>query len=478
MIRRLINNSVLVVSISIVGVATVMLIAMYVFSVAQPIIDTSIISLSYVIGYGLVALTVIAICCATAIMLSGSFEFVGARWFSFLIAKSKAKRKLLRSEFEFRVLEKDQQGYIFSRPDSQFVGRNVSLESEPFTNNSLPSHNPISLQAWSFLNSPPAQPAQITNDSVPMLEAQPENSLNFEQVARKALASRGAGRFIAFGGMGSGKTTLAKHVVNYAMDEIGNRGGQVYVIDPHAPKIVWGDGLKVIGAGLDYQGIASFLNWIIEDVKARYEAGCGDDSKPLPEPFKPNFVICEEWAGVIAELQASGNWSDVHNRTFYQDARKAGIGFFLVAHEHTVKALGLQGMSNLLNGVEYFITLGKDAITDQYSATIGQSFKDKSPHTLDTPGPYNGRLYYSAMQIENEKSKTDKYMVIDQPVMPEFIVKDPDPDPDPEPEQRAEVIRKLHSEGLSKQAIAEHFGYKTCSGRIFYQIKDALNGEA
>jgi hypothetical protein len=245
----------------------------------------------------------------------------------------------------------------------------------------------------------------------PMLEA-PSNDIHFEAIARKALGSRGAGRFIAFGGMGSGKTTLAKHIVNYAIQEIAeSRAGQVYVIDPHAPKIVWGDGLKVIGAGMDYEAIADFLDYTVADIKARYKAGCGDDSRSLPAPYKPNFIVCEEWAGVIAELQATKRWTPVHNRTFYQDARKAGIGFFLVAHEYTVNALGLQGVSNLLNGVEYFITLEKDAITDEYRATLGNGFRDKNAYNLITPGPFQGRMYYSSTQVESERQKTDKYLI-------------------------------------------------------------------
>ncbi|KKM84199.1 hypothetical protein LCGC14_1301660 [marine sediment metagenome] len=262
-----------------------------------------------------------------------------------------------------------------------------------------------------------AYPASIIRDAaaVPLLEAPPE-ALRFSDVAQKALSSRGAGRFIVFGSMDSGKTTLAKWTVQYAIQEIvRNQGGRVFIIDPHAPKVVWGDSLTVIGAGMDYRSIRAFLDHVKSDIKARYDAGCGDDSAPLPEPYKPNFIICEEWTGVIAELKSKKQWTDEDNRMLYMDSRKAGWGYLLVSHEHTVGALGLTGMGNLLAGVEYFITLEKDAITGEHSATLGNSFKDKNVYDLITPGAFSGRMYYSDAQAEDERSLTHKYLALAPP---------------------------------------------------------------
>lgn len=259
-------------------------------------------------------------------------------------------------------------------------------------------------------------PAQIVNqieNSVPLLEA-PMEDLDFESVVRESLATRDSGRFIAFGSQGSGKTTLVKHFIQCAIDEVCNAGGDVYVIDPHAPKVVWPfhPSVKIIGAGLDYDSVKAFLFWLIQEKKKRYEAGCGDDNQPLPEPYKPIIVICEEWNGIVDKLVKDDIWDDV-NQLLYRDARKASIGFMLITHEHTVGALGLIGKGNLLSGVEYFITLEKDRINRTYNATLGSSFKDKNPYQLSTPGAYHGRMYYSAEQIISERAKTDKYLVID-----------------------------------------------------------------
>jgi hypothetical protein len=289
-----------------------------------------------------------------------------------------------------------------------------------------------------------AYPASIikgADSDVPLLEAAAE-ALHFSTVAQKALSSRGAGRFIVFGSMDSGKTTLAKWTVQYAIQEIvKNKGGRVFIIDPHAPKIVWGDGLTVIGAGMDYRSIRAFLDYVKGDIKARYEAGCGDDAAPLPAPFKPNFIICEEWTGVIAELKSKKQWTDEDNRMLYMDSRKAGWGYLLVAHEKTVGALGLTGMGNLLAGVEYFITLNKNAITGEHSATMGNSFKDKNIYDLITPGAFNGRMYYSDVQVKSERSKINKYPALAPPPPPpaeeESIL-----DLDVEPEQGSEPSEK------------------------------------
>jgi len=263
-----------------------------------------------------------------------------------------------------------------------------------------------------------AYPASIIKDAdsdVPLIEA-PAEALHFSTVAQKALASRGAGRFIVFGGMDSGKTTLAKWTVQYAIQEIvRNQGGRVFIIDPHAPKVVWGDSLTVIGAGMDYKSIRAFLDHVKSDIKARYEAGCGDDTAPLPEPYRPNFIICEEWTGVVAELKAKKQWTDEDNRMFYMDSRKAGWGYLLVAHEKTVGALGLTGMGNLLAGVEYFVTLNKNAITCEHSATLGSGLRDKAAYDLITPGAFDGRMYYSDVQAEGERSKTHKYLALAPP---------------------------------------------------------------
>lgn len=293
-------------------------------------------------------------------------------------------------------------------------------------------------------------PASIVNQAlqgIPPLDDSPV-TMNFETIARKALASRGAGRFILYGGADSGKTTLARHLISYAMFEIvQQRGGEVYIVDPHAPKVIWskaGRGLRVIGGGQDYASIRVFLDRVKANIQQRYADGCGDDSKPLPEPHRPMLIICEEWTGVIARLKADKQWDITDNQAFYMDARKAGIGYLLVAHEKTTFALGLERMGGLLNGVEYFITLDKNAITDEHSAILGTSFKDKNPYSLITPGPFQGQEFYTPEQAETERAKTGKYLMLAAQSIateqPSSTILDLDVEPNPEPSDDERTI--------------------------------------
>lgn len=332
--------------------------------------------------------------------------------------------KLERDASLMAVTNESQTFFAYLDGDGVFSVHAAHLQhrlSEKLLGSGAPDNDQTQLLKWALFT---GRKQKIVNELIDGMGQGPV-VLNFETVARKALSGRGAGRFIVFGGMDSGKTTLAKHAVNYAIHEIAeNQRGQIFIIDPHAPKTVWGENLTVIGGGMDYTSIRLFLDRVKADIKARYAAGCGDDSKPLPHPYKSCFVVCEEWAGVIAELKSKKQWTDEDNRTFYMDSRKAGWGFLLVCHEYTVGALGLQGMGNLLSGVEYFVTLEKDAVTDRYSATLGQSFKDKNPYDLITPGAYNGRMYYSEVQAASEKSKTDKYLVLGPVSVPEPLAID------------------------------------------------------
>lgn len=293
-------------------------------------------------------------------------------------------------------------------------------------------------------------PASIINQAVQDIPL-PDGGLvtmNFETIARKALASRGAGRFILYGGADSGKTTLARHLISYAMFEIvQQRGGEIYIIDPHAPKVIWskaGRGLRVIGGGQNYASIRIFLDRVKANIRQRYADGCGDDSKPLPEPHRPMIIICEEWTGVIARLKADKKWDVTDNQAFYMDARKAGIGYLLVAHEKTTFALGLERMGGLLNGVEYFITLDKNAITGEHSAILGTSFKDKTPYTLITPGPFQGQEFYTPEQAVTERAKTGKYLMLAARSItteqPPSTILDLDVEPNPEPNDDEQTI--------------------------------------
>jgi hypothetical protein len=140
-------------------------------------------------------------------------------------------------------------------------------------------------------------------------------------------------------------------------------------------------------------------------------------------------------------------WSEEDIKTFYMDARKAGWGYLLVAHEHTTKALGLDRLGNLLSGVEYFITLDCNAITDRHTATLGRSFQDKEAYPLITPGPFYGPMTYTTAEAEAETVKTDKYLTFDDLT---FVVAEPD-EPNEDETKAIEAFETLRS-GATKSS--------------------------
>lgn len=338
------------------------------------------------------------------------------QWFALRQAEFLRDKTIVRNEEKRSNTEADM-AYIEMVARAKFLAATLSQVRRGLI-------HPAALNDGKFSSFPSQVINQIEQGSSEPVSA--DDILTFEDIATKALASRGAGRFIVFGGMDSGKTTLAKHTVRLASTIIGRQGGQVYIIDPHAPKTVWPDGVTVIGAGMDYVSIRGFLDHVKADVKARYEAGCGDDQKPLPHPYKPNFIICEEWTGVIFALKAMKMWDDDDVKMFYMDSRKAGWGYLLVSHEYTTIALGLNRLGNLLSGVEYFITLDKNAITDEHSATLGRKFKDKEAYPLLTPGPFYGPLTYNADEAKSEADKADKYLTFDD--LRFVVAEEPKPD--------------------------------------------------
>ena len=71
---------------------------------------------------------------------------------------------------------------------------------------------------------------------------------------------------LLFGGMGAGKSWTARYLV---MQKV-RAGHQVVVLDPHAANHEW-QGIRHIGAGMDYQAIAAFLRWYLDEIERRYQ---------------------------------------------------------------------------------------------------------------------------------------------------------------------------------------------------------------
>lgn len=132
---------------------------------------------------------------------------------------------------------------------------------------------------------------------------------------------------LIFGAPGSGKTTMALHIVS----ERVKKGHDVVVLDSHDQKGKWGK-LKAIGGGKDFQAIDDFLLSLREEVDRRYQEYY--EGKHEAE-FDKLTIVVEEFT----------NWSDkVANSkeiaALIPDARKVGVYLLMIAHSDTLSSLG------------------------------------------------------------------------------------------------------------------------------------------
>jgi hypothetical protein len=162
---------------------------------------------------------------------------------------------------------------------------------------------------------------------------------------------------IAIGESGSGKSTLARAIVSES-----SKIGDVTVIDPHGRSNDW-LGLKVIGAGRDYEGIDQFMRATLTTMSKRYkeyEAGCNE--------FKRLTVVIDETTSIAQKCD--------HWQQFFSDVscegRKVEMRLIVLIHGKGVKTLSLEGQGDLRHNLQ-FIYLGKHAVKqDKLAATMAR----------------------------------------------------------------------------------------------------------
>jgi len=177
----------------------------------------------------------------------------------------------------------------------------------------------------------PPEPAPVTPASVSTTETTADTTAYLQNF----LEYPG----LLFGGMGAGKSWTARYLV---MQKV-RAGHQVVVLDPHAANHEW-QGIRQIGAGMDYQAIAAFLQWYLDEIERRYQA------------FNRSGLTEEDWqqtlrqqghvTSVVAEEMT--NWADrlpgdIGSRFFksaMSDSRKVLMPPLFVAHDRTLSALG------------------------------------------------------------------------------------------------------------------------------------------
>ncbi|XGV99626.1 MAG: hypothetical protein ACAF41_11890 [Leptolyngbya sp. BL-A-14] len=171
----------------------------------------------------------------------------------------------------------------------------------------------------------PAMPVTPTSDSTSDPTAYLQNFLEYPG--------------LLFGGMGAGKSWTARYLVM----QKARAGHQVVVLDPHAANHEW-QGIRHIGAGMDYRAIAEFLSWYLDEIERRYQefnkSGLSEEDwqQSVRQQGRIISVVCEEMTNWADRLPG-----DIGSRFFksaMSDSRKVLMPPLFVAHDRTLSALG------------------------------------------------------------------------------------------------------------------------------------------
>ncbi|MBW4474989.1 MAG: hypothetical protein KME45_32105 [Stenomitos rutilans HA7619-LM2] len=144
---------------------------------------------------------------------------------------------------------------------------------------------------------------------------------------------------LLFGGMGAGKSWTARYLV---MQKV-RAGHQVILLDPHAANHEW-QGIRHIGAGMDYRAIAEFLRWYLDEIERRYQefnrSGLTEEDwqQSLRQQQRITSVVSEEMTNWADRLP--GDIGSKFFKSAMSDSRKVLMPPLFVAHDRTLSALG------------------------------------------------------------------------------------------------------------------------------------------
>lgn len=182
---------------------------------------------------------------------------------------------------------------------------------------------------------------------------------------------------ILAGAKGSGKTTVAHHLLQARLD----RGHRVLVLDPHAAPDKWlrgASGVTVIGGGRQFAACEEKLAAAAALLDRRYREI--DEGRAAEGSHLPLTIIVDEYRAVVRGTSDAAE----HIKTLLTEGRKVNIYFILGAHSTLVKGLGFEGESDLRDGiVTVALRRNKDGSRE---AEVAWNGGKGVPHAL--PGPF------------------------------------------------------------------------------------------
>ena len=162
------------------------------------------------------------------------------------------------------------------------------------------------------------------------------------------------GHALVAGPTDSGKSTALRAILAARQN--------VVVLDPHWDGKDWGES-RVIGGARDFEAIRAYMEWMTEELQARYRARL--DGR---QTFEPHTVAIDEMPAIIDDLgrAVAATW-----RQWLREGRKVGL-FLVVSTQSTrVETLGIKGEGDLLSNFNVTLVLGKTAVEEYRHLVTG-----------------------------------------------------------------------------------------------------------
>jgi hypothetical protein len=151
---------------------------------------------------------------------------------------------------------------------------------------------------------------------------------------------------LIWGNQGSGKSWMARYIAKRKKDE----GYRVVALDPDSNRAEW----EGVESYHDFEEIAEFLGWYVEELKGRYKAfnasNMTEDAwrAKLWADGKAIALICEEVTTYVDLIEDKDLLTQFF-RLGLTKSRKQEMPLTFVSHNNTQSALGgIRGLSNLI----------------------------------------------------------------------------------------------------------------------------------